>query len=381
MTTQTSLLPSVPSGPRNSKNKGEKKRFKRKNGNRKRARGRRERNGDDVSKGEWWLWIGWPSSGHVRSFPERGGSVSWSKPGTLCGATVWVSVSDWLCARSFLPPSTFSFVEIHFLLNPFYYSLSRPVSLIFNLSVRFTSLSLSCRLALGQTPHGDIHLFALWPNLLPLLLSISPFLTWRPMDSCGGLHSFSYPFIYVFIHLVSVLSSRLSAAIVSGWSSLWAWLCWLKRECFRSSAWTSWTAEDFLLYCLHLPRPHPLHRRQDSPPTPLDLPGMKARRRQKQASSKKYNFWASVQCLSLNNHLGGNSCRRWGAPGSCPGRAWRTRWTGVEGCGWRRGQTRLWRAGKGEFKTGALPSWEARLPCQHLLLFWIFHLGKKNRKK
>lgn len=74
----------------------------------------------------------------------RGGAVC---PGPSLGRSVgqqfeclWVT--DWLCARSFLPPSTFSFVEIHFLLNPFYYSLSRPVSLIFDLSVRFTSLSL-----------------------------------------------------------------------------------------------------------------------------------------------------------------------------------------------------------------------------------------------
>lgn len=81
---------SVPAGPRKSKTRG-------RGGlnNRKKELEEGEKEMEmEISKGEWWLWIGWPSSGHVRSFPERGGSVSWSRPGTLCGATVRVSVSE-----------------------------------------------------------------------------------------------------------------------------------------------------------------------------------------------------------------------------------------------------------------------------------------------
>lgn len=145
--------------------------------------------------------------------------MSWSRPGTLCGATVRVSVSerltDGLRVRSVLPPRTFSFVEINFL---FYYnSLSRPQSSI-PLSASRVSLSLSCRLALGQTPRGDIHLLVLGPNLLPLLLSLSSVPHMAPRGLLRGA-AFVHLSIHLCIHHHSFsfsLSSRLSTGKVSG---------------------------------------------------------------------------------------------------------------------------------------------------------------------
>lgn len=67
MTTQTSLLPIVSRLALESQKQGGKKQQKKKL-----EEGEKEME-MEISKGEWWLWIGWPSSGHVRSFPERGG--------------------------------------------------------------------------------------------------------------------------------------------------------------------------------------------------------------------------------------------------------------------------------------------------------------------